>query len=73
MATPIKIFIGTVEHTITTPSLTGAQIKSLGEISSDYQLFLEQSGDDKEIPDTESVDLTSGMHFYGLPAATFGL
>jgi hypothetical protein len=73
MAAPIKIFIGTVEYTVTTPGLSGAQIKTLGEIPSDYQLFLEQPGDDLPIQDGNSINLTSGMHFYGLPAATFGL
>jgi hypothetical protein len=71
-------------------SLTGAQIKSkLPSPNNTYQLFLEdrdKDSEDKQIADTQTVDLKPGSdadhdndqdkgirHFYTVPPATFGL
>jgi len=67
-----EIFVDGKKHTVETPYLNGAQIKSLGSVPSEYQLFLEQPGDDKQVSDSESVQLKNGMHFYSVPPATFG-
>ena len=69
----IKIFIGDKEYEVESDHMTGAQIKVLGNVPSDYQLFLEQPGDDQPVPDANSIKLKKGMHFYGVPAATFGI
>jgi hypothetical protein len=66
------IYIEEKEYTVTENEMTGAQIKSLGGIRSDYQLLLEQPGDDDKVGDTQVVHIRSKMRFYGLPPATFG-
>jgi hypothetical protein len=56
-------------------ALTGAEIKAIGNVASNYQLFLEEEGDrpDKGIADGESVGITERVkHFFGVPPATFG-
>ncbi|WP_128971662.1 multiubiquitin domain-containing protein [Bradyrhizobium tropiciagri] len=66
------IFINDVPHTVHQAHLSGAQIRALGGIESDYQLFLEQPGDDLPIPNDKSVKIEDGQRFYSLPPATFG-
>ncbi len=68
----IEIFINDKSYREPRETLNGAQLKALGGIASDYQLFLEQPGDDKLIADSASVKLIDGMRFYSLPPATFG-
>jgi hypothetical protein len=56
-------------------SLTGAAIKALAGVPANYQLFLEEAGDqpDRAISDGEGVDLEKGVkHFFAVPPATFG-
>ncbi len=56
-------------------ALTGAEIKSIGEVATNYQLFLEEEGDkpDLAIGDGEAVNLTERVkHFFAVPPATFG-
>ena len=54
--------------------MTGAEIKSLGGIPADYQLFLEVPGPDpdKGIRDNEEVKLKSGMRFFGVVPGNLG-
>ncbi|MCK1656653.1 multiubiquitin domain-containing protein [Bradyrhizobium sp. 151] len=66
------IFINDVAHTVQQPHLSGAQLRALGGIESDYQLFLEQPGDDLPISNDKSVKIDDGQRFYSLPPATFG-
>ncbi|MDA9490418.1 multiubiquitin domain-containing protein [Bradyrhizobium sp. CCBAU 11361] len=66
------IFINDTAHTVHQVHLSGAQIRALGGIESDYQLFLEQPGDDLPIPNDRSVKIEDGQRFYSLPPATFG-
>jgi hypothetical protein len=68
-----KIFINDVEHTVVEPTLSGLQIKALGNIQSDYQLFLEKPGDDQPIQDTASIKIHPNMRFYSLPPAVYGV
>lgn len=53
-------------------TLSGAQIRAIGSVVADYQLFLEEPGDDRPIADTDSVKIHNNMKFYSLPPATFG-
>lgn len=56
-------------------ALTGAEIKSIAGVAANYQLFLEEEGDepDKAISDGEAVNLTERVkHFFAVPPATFG-
>lgn len=66
------IFINDTAHIVHQPHLSGAQIRALGGIESDYQLFLEQPGDDLPISNDKSVKIEDGQRFYSLPPATFG-
>ena len=49
--------------------ITGAEIRKLGNIPSDYEIFLKVKGpgDDQLIKDTDKVDLSKPgtEHFYG--------
>lgn len=68
-----KIFIDDKEYDVTSNSLSGAQLKVLASLPSDYQLFLEQAtGEDRLIGDSDSVQIHSNMKFYSMPPATFG-
>jgi len=56
-------------------ALTGAEIKAIANIASNYQLFLEEEGDrpDKGVGDGEAIGITERVkHFFGVPPATFG-
>ena len=68
-------FIDGKEITTDHSPLNGQEIKALGRISGEYQLFLEEEGDkpDKAISDGETVSLSGPIkHFYAVPTATFG-
>jgi hypothetical protein len=66
------IFINDKPHVVKQDNLNGAQLRALGSIESDYQLFLEKPGDDVPIPNDKSVKIENQQHFYSLPPATFG-
>ena len=68
----VVIFIDNKQFKIEEEYLNGAQIKARGGVPSDYQLFLEQKGEDRAISDAQSVKLENGMHFFAVPPATFG-
>ncbi len=54
---------------------TGAEIKAIGNITTAYQLFLEEEGDkpDRVVPDQETIVLSGPIkHFYAAPPTTFG-
>lgn len=69
------IFIDAVKYQVDKTSMTGAEIKALAHIDANYQLYLEEHGDqpDKPISDMESVAIKENMHFYAIPPATMGL
>lgn len=57
-------------------ALTGMEIKTIAGVAANYQLFLEEEGDqpDKAITDGEAVNLTERVkHFFAVPPATFGV
>lgn len=66
------IFIDGKQFKVDSDFLNGSQIKVLGGVPSDYQLFLERQGEDQAISDAQSVRLENGMHFFAIPPATFG-
>jgi hypothetical protein len=71
---PINIFIGGKKFVAPKLVMTGAEIKQLGGIPPEYQLFLEVPGPkpDKGIRDDEKVELKSGMHFFGVVPGNLG-
>ncbi len=68
------IYIDAVRYVVTQTSMSGSQIKALAGKDAQYQLFLEEVGDqpDKAIDDNTAVHLRNDMHFYAIPPATFG-
>jgi len=70
----ITIFIDAKRFQVDKTSMTGAEIKGLAGIDAQYQLYLEERGDnpDKTIGDTEALALKNDMHFYAIPPTTFG-
>ena len=71
---PIPIFIDGVRRIAPEPRMTGAELKVLGEVPADYQLFLEVPGPkpDIGIRDDEEIDLKPGMRFNGVVPGTLG-
>lgn len=67
--THIAIQIDRKHRVATKTPMTGAELKHLGEVGPDRDLFLEVPGhgDDELIADTQSVDLQAGMHFFSAP------
>lgn len=56
-------------------SVTGAEIRQTADVPANYQLFLEQGGDDPDrlVSDGEGLDLSKKpLHFFAVPPATFG-
>lgn len=69
----IRIRIDEKEYRAPEAIMTGAQLKALGSVPSDYRLFQDiEGGTDKEIGDAESVHLKNGEQFYSLPLGTVG-
>jgi len=55
-------------------TVTGAELRSLGQIPPDNQLFLETPGPSPDIliRDDQSYELKPGSHLYDLPKGTVG-
>ena len=68
-----EIHINKKLYKVAEPSLTGAQLKVLGGIPAENQLFLEQhGGKDLPIGDQQAVEMRNGLHFYDVAPGTFG-
>lgn len=68
-------FVDAKRYETAQTSLTGAQIKAIAGVAANYQLYLEEEGDqpDKAISDGEAVNLIERVnHFFAVPPATFG-
>ena len=70
-----QILIDSQHFTVTQTSMTGAQLKALAGRDPQYQLFLEEHGNnpDRLIGENESVAMRNGLHFYTVPPASFGV
>lgn len=75
----ITILINTEPYEAPKPAMTGLEIKDLAGGPLDYWLILNvkspdpvAGGDDRQISDTETVELKSGMRFRIVNPATFG-
>lgn len=69
----VPIFINKTKFTVEMP-VTGADLRALGEIPANNQLFLEVpgKGQDELIDPNKSYDLKPGSHLYDLPVGTVG-
>ncbi|GEM_PF-1494037 len=70
----IPIFIDGTKYFAPEPDMTGAELKALGNVPADYQLFLEVPGPGPDIGvrDDEVVELKPGMHFNAVVPGTLG-
>lgn len=70
----VRIFVNDKGYFAPKPVMTGAEIKQLGGVPPDYQLFEEIPGkaDDLLIPDSQEVELKSGDKFHGIPPGNLG-
>lgn len=65
----IVIHIDKKEYKAPKNPMTGAEIKALGEVPTNYDLWLKVPGkDDQPIADGTSVTLKNGDHFYSAPS-----
>jgi hypothetical protein len=71
--TGVPIFINKDKFTVAMP-VTGAQLRELGHIGGNNQLFLEVPGrgQDELIEPNKSYTLKPGSHLYDLPVGTVG-
>ncbi len=68
-----EIHINRQLYKVAEPLLAGAQLKALGAIPAENQLFLEQQGGkDLPIGDQQSVEMKNGLHFYDVAPGNFG-
>lgn len=73
---PYHFFVDAKRYETDHQYRSGAQIKQEANSPPEYQLFLEEEGDnpDKPISDGDTVDLAGKIkHFYAVPPATFGV
>lgn len=70
----IRIFINDKGYFALKSVMTGGEIKQLGGVPPDYQLFEEIPGkaDDLLIADNQEVQLKSGDKFHGIPPGNLG-
>ena len=71
---PIAIRIDNVVYEVQDRHQTGASLKALAGVPADYQLFLETPGaePDRQIRDSEAIEVHAGEKFYAVPAGTVG-
>jgi len=71
---PIDIYVDNRPYRVETDDITGAGLKVLAGIPSDYQLFKEVPGDEPDpgIRDDQVIELHRGEKFYAVPAGTLG-
>lgn len=71
---PINIFINDKKFVAPKQVMSGAELKALGGIPAEYQLFLEEPGPkpDRGVRDNEQVELKRGMRFFGVVPGNLG-
>lgn len=68
-------FVDGKKYDTDSTALTGLEIKTIANVAANYQLYLEDQGDDPDraISDGESLEMAPPpKHFYAVPPATFG-
>lgn len=64
----INITIDKKHYSVSVATMTGSQLKTTGNVPSDYELWFEvPSGTDRQISDMEEVHLKSGNKFFSVP------
>ncbi len=66
----VSIHIDNKPYKASNNPITGAQLKQLGGVAGNYDLWKKVPGsDDERITDGQSVPLKNGDHFYSAPAS----
>ncbi len=66
----VQIHIDNKGYKTSKNPMTGSELKQLGGIAGDYDLWQKVPGkDDKLIKDSDSVQLKNGDHFYSAPSS----
>lgn len=68
-------FVDGKKHDTDSATLTGLEIKTIASVPANYQLYLEDPGNDPDraISDGEGLSMEPPpKHFYAVPPATFG-
>jgi hypothetical protein len=66
------IFVNNVAFTTREHELTGAQIKALASVPTDYELFQVKGDHTVPVGNEEVVHIHDKIHFRAIPAGTFG-
>ena len=69
-------FVDSKKYETEKTALTGGEIKGIASVPPEYQLFLEEKGNDpdRQISDGEPVVVDhEARHLYAVPPATFGV
>jgi multiubiquitin len=68
------IFINDMYYQVREPSLTGAQLATLGGVPDGNQIFLDVPGPGEDLPvgREEPIELKPGTRFYDVPAGNLG-
>lgn len=71
----IQIIVDGQTLDVSSPTMSGAQLKALAHKDGIYQVFQEAVGNDQDhlIPDHEAIPLRDGLRFYTIPPALAGL
>jgi hypothetical protein len=68
----ITIFVNNQPHKTTQHELNGAQIKALGGLPPEYELFKVQGQNSIPVGNDERVHLHENEHFRAIPSGSFG-
>jgi hypothetical protein len=67
------VFVNNTEFNTSEHRLTGAQIKSLAGVPTDYDLFEVKGDQTVPIGNEQVVEIHDKIHFRAIPAGTFGI
>ena len=71
-AAQFTIFVNNKPFETKEHQLTGAQIKQLASVPSDYELFQVRGDQTVPVGNEEIVHIHENLHFRAIPAGTFG-
>lgn len=67
------IFVNNKPIETTEQKLTGSQIKELGQVPADYELFEVKGDHTVPVGNEQKVEIHNNQHFRAIPAGTFGI
>jgi Multiubiquitin len=66
------IFVNNQPFKTAAHELTGAEIKALGGVPADYELFEVHGNQSSPVSDSQKVHIHDDLHFRAIPSGTFG-